>query len=345
MYSADKSGFKNVLLNFYKQIEESMQIFSKSKIKIKSDQVENILYLGMGGSAISGQILYDVLFDQLTVPLDIVQHYYVPHYCSDKSLVIVSSYSGNTEEVLHSAKLISGKKAQVVAITSGGELEKMAKDHKWPIIKIPEGYPPSQALGYLFFPIYHLLGKFGFIDKYKKDLSILITFAKEAARRNNVSGRQQHILSRELAQTIHKKIPVIYSTAPYLRTVSKRWQNRFTENSKSLAFSNVLPELNHNEIVGWELKSATLKNFIVILVENEDVHPRVKHRIELTKKIIKKKGIEVVDIYASGKTVLEKVFSLIIVGDWVSYYLALAYHRDPLEIDHIDFLKSEMAKL
>jgi len=344
MYSTDRSGFKRVLIDFHKQIEQSWDLFEKSNLKINPKPIKNILYIGMGGSAIAGNLMRDVLFDSLQVPLKVVQSYFIPGFCKSSTLVVLSSYSGESEETLHAADLVAKTEAQVVVTTSGGKMEEFAKKNKWNIIKLPEDYPASQALGYLFFPIYHLFGSLKLMNDYKKNLKQLALFARETARRNDISDRHTHNLSNELAQTIHKKLPVIYSTAPYLMTVSQRWQNRFTENSKSLAFSNVIPEMNHNEIVGWEVKLPAIKNFIVIFIENEDLHPRMKKRIELTKALIKKRGVEVVDIYASGNSTMEKVFSLVILGDWVSYYLGLTYGKDPLEVDNIDYLKSEMSK-
>lgn len=345
MYSSDRSGFKNVLVDFHKQIEQSRAIYEKSKVELDKKRIRNILYVGMGGSAIAGNLMKDALFDTLSVPLSVVQTYFIPGFCDESTLVVVSSYSGESEETLNAAGQLAGTGAQIVVTTGGGRMKKLAEDNNWNLIVLPEGYPASQALGYLFFPMYHLLGKLGLISDYNADLGELVRFAKETARRNNISDTQAHNLSNELAQTIHNKIPVVYSTAPYLKTVSSRWRNRFTENSKSLAFSNVIPEMNHNEIVGWELALPAIKDFIVIFIENEDLHPRMKRRIELTQKLIKQRGVEVVDIYASGSTILEKVFSLIILGDWVSYYLALSYSKDPLEIRHIDYMKEQMASL
>ncbi|MGD9487746.1 MAG: bifunctional phosphoglucose/phosphomannose isomerase [Calditrichaceae bacterium] len=344
MYSIDKSGFKNYLNNFYKQIQESNDLYVKANISLKSENIQNILYLGMGGSAIAGDILNDVLFDSLNIPLRVTRGYYAPKFCDSNTLVIAASYSGNTEETLMAIDSIADSGAQFVVITSGGTLKERAKEKNWGIIEIPEGYPPRQALGYIFFPLYHMLGNLGLLNDYDPDLSQLIKFTKEMSKRNDYTMTDSHILSRELAQTIHKKIPIIYSTAPYLSSISRRWQNQMQENGKSLAFSNVLPEFNHNEIVGWELEQPCVKDFIVIFVENENPLPRIKQRIELSKKIIKDRGVEVVDIYSAGETNLEKVFSLIILGDWVSYYLALAYKKSPQDIKNIDYLKSQLAK-
>ena len=131
MYSVDKSNFKRFLTFFPNQIRESEQIYKKAKIRIEFGGINNILYLGMGGSAIAGDILYDSLFNQLKVPMQVIRGYDIPLYCSDSSLVIVSSYSGNTEEVLHAAQRAAGQGGQLVVITSGGDLEKLAVKNKW----------------------------------------------------------------------------------------------------------------------------------------------------------------------------------------------------------------------
>ncbi len=345
MFTVDKSGYKKILLNFYRQIEESKAIFERASVALETDKIDNILYLGIGASGLVGDLLHDVLFDELKKPMDVVRSYFAPEFCNERTLVIASSYSGNTEETLSATKLAIEKGAQVVCVASGGALEQLAKEKGLALIKLPGNYTSRQALGYLFFPVYHLFGQSNLLKNYDADLKDLILFVKKIGQRNDYPHVRGYVLSRELANTIQNKIPIIYSTAPYLKSVSLSWKNEIQQKAKSLAFFNVIPEMNHNEIIGWEMDSPLLKNFIVIFLENKDVHPRILKRIELTKKIIKSKGVEVVDIYADGNTVLEKVFCLILLGDWVSYYLALLYKKDPTEIAHVDFLKEEMAKM
>lgn len=344
MYSTDKSGFKQFLANFYKQIKESEKILKKSRITIHPEKVRNILYLGMGGSAIAGNLLYDILFDELKVPLDVVRGYSSPSYCNKNTLVIVSSYSGNTEETLSAAESALAGKPQFLAVTSGGKLQELANSKKWSLIKIPQGFPPRQALGYLFFPLYHVLGQSNLIQNYRKDLNKLAKLVGNIATRNDETAAGTHVLAQELAKMIKTKIPIIYSSAPHLQTVSRRWQNQIQENSKSMAFANVLPEMNHNEIVGYEQDLILTDKFIVIFLKEENPQSRIEKRIELTEKLIRNREIEIVEIFALGKTRLERAFSLIILGDWVSYYLALYYKKDPIMIKNIDFLKSELAK-
>ena len=345
MYSNDKSGFKKFLLHFHEQISESAAILKKAGIAAFPKSINNIIYLGMGGSGIAGELLTDALYDDLHIPLRVISSYQMPGYCNSNTLVIASSYSGDTEEIISAVQFAEEKKAHIVTISSGGELQKLAKKKKWPHISIPGGYPPRQALGYLFFPIYHLLGQNGFINNYNSDLSDLVMFVKKIIRMNDYPNVEGHVLSKELAHKIQGKIPIFYSTAPYLRTIARRWQNQMHESAKSLAFSNTLPEMNHNEILGWEMEGIPLNNFIVIFLENENLLPRIQKRIELSKKIINRYLIDVVDIYTSGTKTLEKVFSMVILGDWVSYYLALDYKKDPVEIENVNYLKSEMAKM
>lgn len=344
MFSHDKSGFKQLLLDFNKQIETAEKIVASAQVKLDTAKVQNILYLGMGGSAIAGDLLNDILFEDLKVPVKIVRGYLAPHFCSANTLVIVSSYSGNTEETIAAAQMAADSGAQFLAVTSGGTVGEMAAKNGWSQLTLPEDYPPRQALGFTFFALYHVLGSAGLFENYKSDLNHLKHFASDEIAKHDTLKHDGHVLAQELAKTIHHKIPIIYSTAPFLKTVSLRWQNQLQENSKSMAFSNVIPEMNHNEIVGWEMETELKKSVIAVFLENETVHPRNKERIELSKKIIKESGADVVDIYASGDCILEKVFSLIILGDWVSYYLAMFNKKDPREIKNIDFLKGELAK-
>lgn len=345
MYSIDKKNFKKYLIGFPKQISESQNIFNQHFNQSSDDPVSNIIYLGMGGSAIAGDVICNVLFDDMKVPLEVVRGYEIPGYCSPASLVIVSSYSGNTEETLTAVKKAAGKGAKIHAITSGGELAKLAHRKKWPLLPVPEGFPPRQAMGYLFFLAYQLVLKT--INKKigNKEFDTLIKLADSMVLRNDEQNAKRKVFAKELALRIKGKIPIIYTPAPYLSAVSVRWKNQFQENSKSMAFNNMIPEMNHNEIVGWEMEFAGLNEYIVLFLESEKSDKRVHARTQLTKSIIRDRGIDVAEVYTEGKTRLEQILSLLIRGDWVSYYLALLYEKDPIKIVNIDYLKSELKKL
>jgi len=345
MYSVDKTNFKNFLKKFPEQIIGSKKIFEQSKIRIRTESVANIVYLGMGGSAIAGDILNEILFDHLPVPMQVVRGYESPFYCSKKSLVIVSSYSGNTEETLRSVEKASKHGAKIIAVTSGGELAKMAKKNKWKLICLPEGFPPRQAFGYLFFPVLHLLQKFVTDPALDEQIGNLIKHVCSQVMRSDEHAAEGKSLPREVAYKLHNKIPIIYSMEPYLKSVAYRWRTQLNENAKSMAFNHAIPEMNHNEIVGWEMHEQLVKDMIVIFLESDLYPQRIKTRIILTKQILRDKGIEVIEVYGEGDSILENAISLICLGDWISYYLALLYEKDPLAILNIDYFKSELKKL
>jgi glucose/mannose-6-phosphate isomerase len=341
MYSVDRDNFKQYLLNFPQQISESQKIFLKDTPPI-NNSIKNIIYLGMGGSAIAGDIINEVLYDDLAVPFQIVRGYEIPGYCSESTLILASSYSGNTEETLAAVKKAEKTGAQVIAITSGGEMLKLAKKNKWPVLLMPGGIPPRQAFGYLFFLAYQLvlltLGK----EMSAQEFDSIVHFSESIVQISDELHVEGRAFTKDLAIRLKNKIPIIYSPSPYLASVATRWKNQFQENSKSMAFSNVIPEMNHNEIVGWEMASLNVDDFMVLFLEDEKLNPRIEKRFQLTKKIIHDRETIVAEVYAEGKTLLAKVISLVIKGDWISYYLALLYERNPAKIVNIDYLKSEL---
>jgi glucose/mannose-6-phosphate isomerase len=344
MYSLDKENYKKYLLSFPEQIRNSQKIFADNPVKIKKDSIKNIVYLGMGGSAIAGDIISDVLFDQLPIPIQVVRGYNLLAACSESTLVIASSYSGNTEETLQAVDEAKERGAQIVAITSGGEMQKLAKKHRWPVLPVPDGFPPRQAFGYLFFLALQtimLVLKKGLSDA---DFRKIIYLSESIIHNNDEETAEGKVFAKDLAIRIKNKIPIVYSSSPYLTHVATRWKNQFQENSKSMAFSNVIPEMNHNEIVGWEMNHKSLDGYLVVFLEKQDENPKIKTRIQLTKNIIHDRGTHIVEVYTEGSTAIEQTVSLIVMSDWTSYYLALLYEKDPASIVNIDYLKGELKK-
>ncbi len=344
MFSPDKSNFKRYLLEFYTQIDEGKKLSDQAAVQLDSARIQNIVYLGMGGSAIAGDLIRDTLYQELKTPVTVSRSYHAPAYTGKNSLVIACSYSGNTEETLSAVRSALDSGAQFIVLTSGGALKDLADQNNWPVIALPRGYPPRMALGFMFFSLYHTLGGNGLLNNYQSDLSELSHFIQEEIFKHDTLKHNGHILAMELAKTLHHHIPVLYSTAPFLQTISRRWQNQLHENGKILAFRNVLPEMNHNEIVGWEMELPCIENLMAVFLENENPMPRIKERIGHTIELIKKSGVGLVEVYSSGSTVFEKVFSLIVLGDWVSYYLALLNKKDPMQIANIDYLKQQLAQ-
>jgi glucose/mannose-6-phosphate isomerase len=345
MGKMDNSTFVKYLTQFPEQISKILESFSAKKVKVDQSIINNVICIGMGGSAIAGDVIKDSLFERINLPITVVRGYESPNFCNEKSLVIACSYSGNTEETLSAIKKAKEKKAQIAVITSGGELAELAKENKWTELKIPGKLPPRQAFGYLFFSILMLLSHLKIVDVDEQEIKSIIKLSKKMVRWNQDESTSDRILSKELARKIRNKIPIVYAPTPQYSSVAMRWKTQFQENSKSMAFFNTIPEMNHNEIVGWEMESAVLENFIVIFLQCDDMPERIATRIELTKNIIKAKNISIAEIYAEGKTKLEKAISFILLGDWTSYYLAKFYNKDPESILNIDYLKSELKKI
>lgn len=340
----DPKGMRNLILNFPKQAEEAVAIGNAAKIKLTTKNVEQIVISGLGGSAIGGDLLRAYLADKCSVPVTVNRHYYFPEYVGKNTLVIISSYSGNTEETTASYNDAIKRKAKIFCITSGGEVERLAKKHKHPYIKIPGGFPPRAALGYSFFPTLIALSKLGFIKDQKKEIKETLALLNDlSARYSNHDSTGNRALN--LAKTVQGKLPLIYSAADKFDTVNTRWRGQITENAKTLAFGHVFPELNHNEIVGWEVLKDLMKKIHVIILRDKDDFKRIQLRMDVTKKIIGGLADGISEVHSEGKSLLARMFSLLYLADWLSFYLAMLNGVDPSPVKKIDFLKEELGKV
>ena len=339
----DPKGMRTLIRNFPQQAAEAVAIGNAASLKVKTAGVRAIVITGLGGSAIGGDLLRAYLADKCDVPVSVNRHYYFPKSVGKDTLVIVSSYSGNTEETVAAYKDAIKKKARIFCITSGGEVEKIAKKNKHPYIKIPGGLPPRAALGYSFFPTLIALAKLGFIKNQAKEIKeTLALLQKLSDRYADTSSSDNTALS--LAKTIHGKLPLIYSGADKFDTVNTRWRGQITENAKTLAFGHVFPELNHNEIVGWEVLKEQMKKMHVIILRDKEDFKRIQLRMEVTKGIIAPLADGITEVWTEGKSLLARTFSLLALADWVSLYLAMLNGVDPSPVKKIDFLKDELGK-
>ena len=340
----DPKGMRNLILNFPKQAEEAVAIGNAAKIKIKTKNIEQIVVSGLGGSAIGGDLIRAYCADKCSVPVIVNRHYYFPEFVGKNTLVIISSYSGNTEETTASYNDAVKRKAKIFCITSGGEVERMAKKHKHPYIKIPGGFPPRAALGYSFFPTLIALSKLGFIKDQKKEIKETLALLNElSARYSNHDSADNRALN--LAKTVQGKLPLIYSAADKFDTVNTRWRGQITENAKTLAFGHLFPELNHNEIVGWEVLKDLMKKMHVIILRDKEDYKRIQLRMDVTKGIIGGLADGITEVHSEGKSLLARMFSLLYLADWLSFYLAMLNGVDPSPVKKIDFLKEELGKV
>jgi glucose/mannose-6-phosphate isomerase len=340
----DPKGMRNLILNFPQQAAEAVVIGEAAKIKLNVSKVKNIVITGLGGSAIGGDLLRAYLADKCNVPVIVNRHYYFPEYVGKDTLVIVSSYSGNTEETVSAYKDAIKRKALIFCITSGGEVEKIAKKYKHPYIKIPGGLPPRAALGYSFFPTLIALSKLGFIKNQSIEIKETLTLLKTLSVRYSNHDASDN-LAVILANRLQGKLPLIYSGADKFDTVNTRWRGQITENSKTLAFGHVFPELNHNEIVGWEVLKDLMKNIHVVILRDKEDYKRIQLRMDVSKGIIGGLADGITEVYSEGKSLLARTFSLLYLADWLSFYLAILNGVDPSPVKKIDFLKEELGKV
>lgn len=344
IFAVDTSNMYSLIKKFPEQVEEAVTIGNATSPRLAVSNVRNIVLSGLGGSAIGGDLLKSYLARELKIPFVVNRHYTLPGFVDKNSLVIISSYSGNTEETLSSFKEAQKRGAKILCISSGGEVEKLAKKRKSPIITIPGGLPPRAALGYSFFPLLIALGKLGLIRNKRQEINETLTMLK---RKSDEYGTPDAASNKamQIAEQLRHRIGVIYSSTERFDAVATRWREQMAENGKSLMFSHVLPEMNHNELVGWKALTDQMQEMQVILLRDQDDHPRVKVRMDITRGLIAERTQHITEVWSEGTSPLTRMFSLVYLGDWVSFFLAILHGINPTPVDVIDYLKNELAKV
>jgi glucose/mannose-6-phosphate isomerase len=341
----DKSKMIDLIESFPEQCADAKRIAAAFELpKGFKTRYENIICTGLGGSAIGADLVRSYIADEVKTPLVVNRNYTLPAFAGSETLVITSSYSGNTEETLSAYKDAKAKGASVIAITSGGELEKLARLDRVPSLVIPKGFPPRCALGYSFIPVLMLMAKLGVINDRSKAIDEMIVLLKSMRDDLGRKRAERSNLAKRLAKSLYMKFPVIYGGQDHIDSVVTRWRGQIAENSKTLSSSHVFPEMNHNEIVGWEHPKALLKKFIVVCLRDREDHPRTARRMDVTRAILKKNGVKIVEVSSLGKGLLARMFSLIYIGDFTSFYLAVLNGGDPTPVERVTYLKNELAK-
>lgn len=304
----------------------------------------NLVISGLGGSAIGGDIIRSYAVSRLDIPVVVNRDYAVPAFVKSDTLFIAASYSGNTEETLSSYRQARERRANILCITSGGELAKMAEADGFGLVKIPGGLMPRAATGYLFGALILALESLGLFSGVREELEETVALLKVMRSELKPEIPAPENQARAIAAGLKDGIPVIWGTAGISETVALRWKTQINENAKCPAYYNILPELNHNELVGFETPAGLLKQTTIIILQDEQDHERVKKRIEVTSSVIKDKVKEIVALRSRGSSYLARFFSLVYLGDYVSIYLAEEYGIDPTPVAVIDYLKAELAK-
>ncbi len=326
---------KNLVENFPAQLREAVAIGESIHLPVSDKKFTSILVTGLGGSGIGGTILSEVVANSCPIPIVVNKDYFLPAFVGKDTLVIVSSYSGNTEETIQAMDAAIEKGASIVCITSGGKIAEKAKALGLGLVMIPGGMPPRSCLGYSLTQLFYVLNHFGFvgldiINQLKNSIELL-----EAEKENII--KEATAVSKKLVKTL----PVIYTIDGY-NGVATRFRQQINENSKMLCWHHILPEMNHNELVGWTEAHPELA---VILLRNDDDYSRTQARIEISKDVFAKYTNTIVEIFSKGNSRLERSLYLIHLTDWISVLIAEEKNIDPTEVHIIDHLKGALAKI
>lgn len=344
MAEIDPAGMAGLIEDLPRQWREAEEIARAAKIDGVGEP-KNIVVLGMGGSAIGGDLVKSLLEPAAKTPIAVNRDYGLPAWVDENTLVVASSYSGNTEETLTAAAEAQRRGAKIVALTTGGQLAQQAEANGWPLIRIPAGLSPRAAIGYSFVPLYVLMERLGVTASVASDLAETAEVLERLKGRYGLDVPVAENPAKQLALALKGKLPLIYGAYGWSATAAYRWKTQINENSKAPAVSNEFPELNHNETVGWEVPAEVTQKIHVVILRDRQDNERVKARIQVTREIIEGRAAGITELWSEGQSAVARLFSLIYPGDFVSLYLALVYRVDPTPVKMIDLLKSRLAEL
>jgi len=321
--------------DFSNHLREAIEIADNTTLTPYTKEIRNILICGLGGSGIGGTIVSDIISSKVNIPIAATKDYSIPNFVNEHTLVIANSYSGNTEETLYALEKCQARGAEIAVITSGGKLKTIAEENKYNKIIIPGNQPPRAMFGYAFTELFFMLNHYGIIDDsfkadFDKAISLIDTEKADIQKQ-----------AMDLAKKMHKQTPVIY-VAKGFEGVAVRFRQQLNENSKMLAWHNVVPEMNHNELLGWR---TNVDGLSVVYFRNKCDYDRNQIRMDINKKVISKFTSNITEIWSKGDSLIENSLYHISLGDWVSWYLSEMNNVDAIEIDVIDFLKGELAKI
>ncbi|MFN3196263.1 MAG: bifunctional phosphoglucose/phosphomannose isomerase [Chlorobiota bacterium] len=337
----DEDGMYDILTEFYHQIETGLN--AGQAIDKKQYDYDNIVFCGIGGSAISGDILSSYL-DSIGYNKQVYvnREYTLPNWANENTLVLVSSYSGNTEETLSAYEEATKITKNIICYTTGGKLGELAESRQHQVINLRKGMMPRCGLAMSFIAVLSSLVHLDIIPS-NLDESIEQAIKDTYANLKNNSKTLSNINSNNaitLAKKLHKKKTVIYA-GKLMYPVAKRWAGQIQENAKSHAYFNQIPEMNHNEINSWDYE-ANNKDLCIVLLKDKAEHPRVQKRMRIFTELVNQRATTF-GFSSDGRYVLTRMFELIYFGDWVSYYLSIIRGVDPTPIPTITILKEKMA--
>jgi glucose/mannose-6-phosphate isomerase len=339
----DPDGMLERLHEFPGECEKAYKMATAFPLPERLATARNVVVLGMGGSAIGGDLVGALVTPESRIPFEICRGYSLPGFVDSQTLVIASSYSGNTEETLSCFAQSVARGAKNLVITTGGKLKELGEANHVPTFVFDYRSPPRAALPYSFVALLCFMDRLGFLKGGSAAIAGLPSILRSQARSLEESIPTASNPAKKLAHQLHNRIAVIYG-AELTAEAAHRWKTQVNENSKAWAFYDVLPEMNHNSVVGYEFPAALNKEMFVTLLESPFLSDRVRVRYEVVQRLLARAGIDHASVSGVGDSRIAQLMSLVLLGDYVSYYLAILYGTNPGPVKVIDYLKAELAK-
>ena len=341
----DKSNMLDAVAQFPEQIKETQEIVNNTNLG-NVYKVDNIVISGMGASAISGDIVQSLFRDRSDIPIFVTRQYDLPKWVHKDTLLISQSYSGNTEETLHTFKHGYQKRCNILGISSGGKLQEFCEHREVPHVKIPSNIQPRAATAYILFSSLFALLKTGVLrEESESEIDETISLTAELRNTCKKEIPEKDNIAKQLAKKIEGNIPQIYGWGIY-SPIARRWATQFNENGKIICRWDEVSECNHNDIVGWSMDPEIAKKFTVILFRDEELESiYMKKRLDFMKLLYEDISANAIEIHVKGHKHLAKMMYAMYLGDFISCYIAILRKIDPSPVDAIAELKKELATI
>ena len=339
----DPEGMLTCLHAMPELCQQAWQMAMEFDLPGDYSRVNRVVILGVGGSAIGGDLASSLAATEASLPIITIRDYNLPAFVDADTLVIASSYRGMTEETLSAFEQSLNTRSKKLAITTGGRLKTMADKNGVPVFSFDYRAQPRAALPYSLMPIIGILQKLGFISNRSADVAETVQTLEILSGRINEDVSESRNAAKQLAKKLFGHFAVIYG-AGEVSAVARRWKTQINENSKAWAFHEVFPELNHNAIVGYQFPPELAGKVMVVLLNSNLLPQRIKLRYQVTCKLLEQAKVDFQVVDGEGASPLSQIMSLVLFGDYVSFYLAILNEIDPTPVRNIDYLKEQLGK-
>lgn len=342
MQALDPSDMLQHVGALARQVRDARGLTRALPLSDKHRTARQVVVVGMGGSAIGGDLAAAAVSGSGRVPVVVVRDYRLPGWVDEATLVVASSYSGNTEETLSAFREARGRGCPLVAVTTNGELARLADQWQVPLVRF--GYPsqPRAALGYLLVTMLGVLQAAGLAPDLAADVDEGLALLEEQAVALGPGVPRTENRAKQIAAYLAGSVPVVIGAGP-LAPVASRWKTQINENSKGWAYAEVLPEMNHNALSGTHFPSQATELVRVLLLKAGGLHPRTALRLDMTRQIMEAAGVRCLEVQVAGESPVAQILSAVHLGDYVSTYLSFIYGEDPTTIGDITGLKDRMS--